>query len=168
MNAGRFDRLTKSLLSAPTRVRQTINPGKTCISVGLPCDWRHPSRCCSGSCRPPHETGVRGGSEPRPGDVLVCVDAALGCTADQNSCPAIGKRRRHRCPGLPDGLCYVSVHGKPFCSGSPSACVPCERDEDCVRLWGTGTHCVECEARCGAQKGSHHRACYREGVPRVL
>src|SRR5689334_17117082 len=115
MDGARFDLLTRRVSrrdSRRTLLRTFLGSGlvtafggstrqaaaATCLENGAKCHKSAPQACCSGSCR-----NKRG--------VFRCRRApAFSCTAKQRTCAG---GATIFCPGNPNGVCDVTVEGKP-------------------------------------------------------
>lgn len=174
MDAERFDDLTRSLISSPsrrgvlrglagaalgqvillggarsgaaqTRTEQRFRINKFgCVNVGEKCFGRD-SKCCSGICQ-------GNGNRSR------CVaHNAGGCTTDDSSCP-------RPIPCGVEGECYRTTGKAGFCGeGGACDCHPCSKDKDCEKDYGKGAACIVCiskfENSCVGVNGSKGTAC---------
>lgn len=163
MNVSRFDAVTRSLASRPSR--RTILVGLAALATTA---LRLPS------------TAVAGKRKNRRGNKLQrnsfgCVDVGLRCRGNSANCcsgicqgkkPKRGKRDRSRCvahdggscPQEPDacvepgqicgplGVCGLTTGKACFCAAISGLCAVCQKDADCVALgWGANAACIVTE-----------------------
>jgi hypothetical protein len=148
MDHARFDAFTRGLALAASRRGVTRGVGAATLGAVLGVFATHESAlackengkkckksslCCSGTCK-----GKKRKKKCRP------FADARGCTIE-DGCAEVP------CPDFPNGLCYVTVTGKPFCA-TTGGCFACRADADCFPDFGANAHCVTCPS-CGDPSG---------------
>ena len=178
MDANRFDDLTRSLTTHPSRrrlvrgfaavslaqltllgsaagdgaARKRKNKVKKnqygCVDVGDKC-YGKDSKCCSGICN-------------GNGNRSKCAAHNAGaCTRDDNSCP-----ESVACGAENTGECFRTTGKAGFCGLAGTCdCHPCKKDKDCQDNpeYGPGSACIVCisstENTCVNVNGSKGTAC---------
>ena len=166
MDATRFDRLTRALITVPSRRDLLRGLASAALSLAL-AGLSHPMRakdkhkkdkkpkpnafgclnvgqkcfgkdakCCSGICQ---------GKKPKKGkeDKRTCAAHDTGgCQAGAEPCAGANELCTTS-QGLP-GDCYTTTGNAGFCGASGAICTVCSRDSDCHELLGARAACVLC------------------------